>query len=151
MRYFHNLIFRWIDSNGEVIIPEIKTKPKYTRICAISVRNPEQIEYYNSVVDAANSIKADRGSIHKCLSGNKRYSIVKEYIFRHIDNDNNIIQNSLPLKEILDKYIIVDGISKTITEWAKFLNIARKSIYTYIKRHNCSKKEAIKHYLQKGE
>lgn len=151
MRYFHSLVFRWIDSNGKVIIPKIKTRPKYTRICAISVRNPKQIEYYDSVVEAANLIKIDRGSIHKCLNGDKRYSIVKEYIFRHIDDNNNIIQNNLPLEEVLSKYIIIDNIGKTITEWANFLNITTNSIYAYIKKHNCSKKEAIKYYLQKGE
>ena len=145
----NNKIFRWLDENDNVIIPQRQPRPRCVAICAINVRNPDDIIYFESVSSAAKQLNLERSSIIKCLSGQRKYSIVGEKVFRYIDNNNGIIENSIPIQEALSRYICVNGMGKTFTEWADYLKITTTSMYSYMKTKQLTKKEVIEHYLEK--
>lgn len=85
----NGLIFRKIDENNEIIIPEQKTRKRKTAICGISVFDENDIVYYESVSEAARSENASRQSISKCINGNTRYSKVKNRIWKKVGDNNN--------------------------------------------------------------
>lgn len=73
---YHNLIFRLLDENNNLIIPPQKTRKRKTAIKGINKDNPKDIVYYESISEAARQEKIDRSSISKCLAGSTRYSHV---------------------------------------------------------------------------
>lgn len=72
----YSKIFRDLDEEGKIIIPEQKTRPRYKKIYGININNPEDIVYYNSVSEAARQENISRESISKCLQGSTKYSHV---------------------------------------------------------------------------
>ena len=139
----NSLIFRWLDEKNNVIIPEQKTRNRRRKIVAIPLKNPNQKIIFESVSEASKFFKTDRTSIQRCLDGVKRYSNVKNHVFRDIDSDGNIIENNIPLEEVFSKYIEINGEYKTFSEWCDFYNITRQSIYARMKKYNIGKKEAL--------
>lgn len=47
--------------------------------------------YYESVSEAARLLNTGRDQIQQCIKGNNRYSTVKGYLIREIDENGNII------------------------------------------------------------
>ena len=80
----NGLIFRLLDNNGNVIIPEEKTRKRRTAVCGFKKDNPEDVVYYESISEAARQEKTDRGSIGKCIAGSTRYSTVKGRVWRKV-------------------------------------------------------------------
>lgn len=142
-RSINNLIFRWIDENDNVIIPEFKTQSRRTKIVAINVRKPKEKTYFNSISEASSLLSLNRSSIQKCLQGQIRYSQVGGYIFRKVNYNNDIIENDIPLSTILSKYIEIDNEYKTLTEWCKYFNISSNAVYYRMKKYGVSKQEAL--------
>lgn len=84
------------------------------------------------------------------MSGDTRYKVVGDYIFRHVDEDNNIVENSIPLQFIEEKYITLNnGETHTLQEWCEILSVSRQSIYYYMKKHSKTKQETLNYYLNK--
>ncbi len=72
----NGLIFRYLDANGQVIIPISKTRKRRTKIYGVKKDNPNDIVYYDSISEAARSEGVNRQSIGKCIAGSSRYSSV---------------------------------------------------------------------------
>lgn len=75
-------IFRDIDENNNVIIPEIKVRKLKTAVYGINKDNPNDIVYYDSISEAAREEHIVRGSISKCIAGSTRYSTVGGRIWK---------------------------------------------------------------------
>ena len=80
----NGLIFRLLDENNNLIIPEHQTRKRRTAVCGIKKDNPNDIVYYNSISEAARQEKIDRSSISKCIAGSTRYSQVGGRIWRKV-------------------------------------------------------------------
>ena len=80
----YGLIFRNLNENNEVIIPEIKARKRRTAVYGVNKNDPNDIVYYESISEAARQEKIDRGSISKCIAGSTRYSVVKGRIWRKV-------------------------------------------------------------------
>lgn len=78
----NGLIFRLLDDNNNVIIPEFKTRKRRTKIYGINKNDPTDIVYYDSISEAARCENIDRSSISKCLAGSSRYSHVGGRIWK---------------------------------------------------------------------
>lgn len=75
-RSINGLIFRWINADGTIIIPKFKTRKRRTKIMGVSVDDPNDIVYAESISDAARIYDIPRTSLSKCVNGSTRYSIV---------------------------------------------------------------------------
>ena len=75
-------IFRDLDKNGQVIIPQNKTRKRKTAIIGIKKDNPNDVVYYESISEAARVEGVARGSISKCINGSTRYSQVGGRVWR---------------------------------------------------------------------
>lgn len=82
VRECNGLIFRLLDDNDNVIVPEFKTRKRRVGVCGISKNDPTDIVYYESISEAARCEHIDRGSISKCIAGSKRYSHVGGRIWK---------------------------------------------------------------------
>lgn len=150
MRSINKMIFRWVDNDGQVIIPNFRTREKRIPICAISLIDQDNILIFESILDASKQLSLDRSSIQACLRGEKRYSNVGGYVFRKYNPiTKEPEKNNIPLEEALSKYIGINNDYKTFMEWCKYLNISRQSIYNRMKKYNLSKKEALLYYYNK--
>lgn len=78
----NGLIFRLLDEDGRVIIPNSQTRKRKTKIYGVSINDPSDIVYYDSISEAARKEQADRSSISKCVNGSTKYSNVKGRIWR---------------------------------------------------------------------
>ena len=65
---------------------------KMVTLIAIKVDNPEEIIYFPSVLAAAGALETERRSIQHCIQGSDRYSNVKGYILRELDENGDIIE-----------------------------------------------------------
>ena len=150
-RSINGYIFRWVNDDNKVVIPQIfQTRPRRCEICGINIKNPNEIKYFESVLAASQELKIDRASIQRCLAGNKKYSNVGGYIFRKLDDNNNIIDNNISIEEICQKYITLsNNKTLTFTEWCNELQVARQSVYAKIKKEKITKQKALEYYLQK--
>ena len=84
VRDCNGLIFRQLNENGEVNIPEFKTRKRRTQIYGINKDDPTDIVYYDSISEAARQEHIDRSSIGKCLQGSTRYSHVGGRIWKRL-------------------------------------------------------------------
>lgn len=84
VRECNGLIFRLLDENDNIIMPEVKTRKRKTSIMGISKNNPSDIVYYESISEAARKENINRGSINKCLAGSSRYSHAGGRIWKRI-------------------------------------------------------------------
>ncbi len=116
-------IFRDIDKNGKVIIPEIIVRELKHSVVGISVFDLEDKIYFESISDAARELKIDRSSIIKSVQGNKRYSQVGKRIWRTYEN-GKIINNNIPIQEVYEqyrrKYVFYEN------EWQLVTNVSKK-------------------------
>lgn len=99
----NNRIFRFLDEYNNPILPIQKTRKRRACVCGISINDIDDIVYYESISEAARKEGINRSSITKCLAGSTKYSNVKKRIWRKVEN-NNIIENKIPIQEILDKF-----------------------------------------------
>lgn len=131
-------IYRDLDDNGKVISKPIKNHKGKKNLIAISVEDPNNILFFESVSQAAKEMNTDRGSISKCISGDTKYTIVKKYIFREIDHNGNIIENNINIeqriKEYNNQYPLINGERHSIAEWCKLYKITRQTISNRIKK-----------------
>ena len=80
----NGLIFRALNDQGKVIIPEAKTRKRRTAIYGIKKDDVDNIVYYDSISEAARQENISRSSISKCLAGSTRYSSVGGRIWRKV-------------------------------------------------------------------
>ena len=76
MHSCNGLIFRLLNENGDIIVPAPQTRKKKTAIRGISITNPSDIVYYDSISQASREEHICRNSITLCLAGSTRYSHV---------------------------------------------------------------------------
>ena len=104
----------------------------------INVNSPDEEIYFESVTSAASFLKTDRGSISKCIKGNKRCSIIKGYILREIDLDGNIIQNEINIDDRIKEYQkrnpTINGIQHDIPTWCQIYNIKPATVNYRIRK-----------------
>lgn len=130
---FHGKIFRQLDDNDKVIHQPLLSYKNRKRIIAFDPSINEKHIYFESILSASKILQLDRCSIQKCLKGNSRYSIVGGYIFRYVDDNNDIIPNQIDLTKKIEEYNdinpIINNEQHTITEWCKIYNITRTTFY----------------------
>lgn len=138
---FDGLYFRDLDDNGNIVsIPEQIEKAKNKLIISqinknkvvtnnrpiygINLETGEEY-FFVSVIDAAREIannKNVRSSIHSCLAGKQRHSIVHGWTFRRLDEEYNIIEPNpnLTLEDVIKRYNQknpeINGERKTVIE-----------------------------------
>ena len=139
VRSDNGYVFRDLDENGNVIIPNFQTRARRKPLICISLDNPDEEKYYDSILDAANALtNGDRRQIQLHLRGSKRFSVVRDYLLREIDEDGNIIENGISIEEKIAEYNRtnpeINGERHTITEWCKIYNISTVSYYKRIKQ-----------------
>ena len=148
----NTLFFRDLNENNQVVhLSSNNILPKNyrnrERIVAISADNPNEIKYYNSIYEAANELQTDRGSIHSCLKGDTKHSLVKGYIIRRIDQNNNIIENNIKisdkLKEYNEKFPLINGERHTKTEWCRIYNVKWPTIRNRLKTYDITFEQAL--------
>lgn len=129
---YNGMLFRDIDNNGNIISVSRKRIHGRKNIIAININNPIEELIFSSVSEAARQLKTDRQSIGKCLKGEQRYSIVKNYIFRELDFNGDIIQNNINIEERIQEYNkrnpIINGIRHDIPTWGQIYNIKPATI-----------------------
>lgn len=130
--------------------PEIRDKHA-TPCCAINIYTKEK-QYFNTVTECARALKTDRSSIHSCIAGNSRHSVVKDYVIRKYNKTTlEIIENNIPVEEAGHyKQIEIDGKYNSFSDWCKIFNVSRQSVYYRMKKQNISKKEALLYYKERG-
>ncbi len=147
-------IFRYLDDKQEIVQienktrkrrlhpkpigVEHKTRKRRIKIAGIPLNDPSNIVYADSILQASQIYGINRCSIEKCRNGEKRYSNVGGYIWREVDEDNNIIENNLLVQDLIDEYNkthpLINGERHTLTEWCKIYNISTHSVYERIKK-----------------
>lgn len=83
--HIKGFIFRDVNEDDIVIIPEIKVRKLKTAVYGINKNDSTDIVYYNSISEAAREEKIDRGSISKCIAGSTRYTTVGGRIWKRDD------------------------------------------------------------------
>lgn len=139
VRSDNGYIFRDLDENGKVIIPNFQTKTRRKPLICIPLDNPDEEIYYDSILDAANNLTGgNRRQIQFHLHGSKRFSTVRNCLLREIDEDGNIIENAIPIEEKIIEYNRlnpeINGERHTITDWCKIYNITKQTYYYRIKQ-----------------
>lgn len=133
-RNFNGDIFQDLDKNNNLVIPKYLTSLRHQKIFCVNVETLEE-KYYDSVSQASRELNIDRNRIQQCSSGNQRYSIVHNYIFRKIDEDGNIIEieNAPTVEEKIFQYNesnpLINGERHSIKEWCNIYNITTSSYY----------------------
>lgn len=126
-------IYRDLDDRDQVISKPMKPYKGRTPVIAIQIDDPAITLFFESVSEAAIQLNTDRGSIHKCIAGDKRYSVVKGYIIRKLDYHGNIVLNGIDIEERIQEYNdanpMINGIRHTISEWCEIYGITRQTIY----------------------
>ena len=119
-------------------------KKHATPVCAISIMDGTQL-FFSTISEAAIKLKTDRASIHACLNGDSRHSVVKGYVIRKYDEETKtIINNNIPIQNAgRYKKIEINGEKKTFSEWCKYYNISRQSVYKRMKQHNLTIEQAL--------
>lgn len=134
----NGMFFRDLDENDNIIHIDFKKYKGKKRILGINVNSPDEEIYFESVTSAASFLKTDRGSISKCIKGNKRYSIIKGYILREIDLDGNIIQNEINIDDRIKEYQkrnpTINGIQHDIPTWCQIYNIKPATVNYRIRK-----------------
>lgn len=102
---YNNYIFRNLDKNNQVILPKKQPRALKSKICGIYVFDKNKRKYYESISEAAKEEKIERRSIQRCIAGEKRFSQVNFYIWRKIDEENNIIENNINIDSVIKKYL----------------------------------------------
>lgn len=144
-----NLFFRDLDKNGNVVSINSKNKNYKNRksLVGIPLENPNLLVYYQSVSEAARAFNTGRDQIQQCIKGNPRYSTVKGYLIRQIDENNNIIENNIKIKDKIkqynEKYPEINGERHTITEWCRKYNITPVTVKNRLKKYDITLLQAL--------
>jgi hypothetical protein len=85
IRSINNKVYRFIDDNGKVIVPTLKTRKRKKKIIGININNSNDIISFESKLEAEKIGGFNRGSIQKHLNGSSRYSHVGGYIWKEIN------------------------------------------------------------------
>lgn len=137
---FQEEIYRDLDENNNIIFYPIKNYNGKKKIIGINLNNPDDILYFNSISEAAQKLPAERKSLSACVNGKNKYSNVKGYVWREIDNYGNIIEhnNDLTLDKAIDNYNqknpLINGERHNIKEWCKIFDISPASVYQRVKK-----------------
>lgn len=133
-------VFKDLDNNGNVIDVIYKTlSPRRKKIYAINVLTLEEY-FYESISDAARKNNIERKRIQACISGNQRFSIVHNLIFREMNEYGDIIEieNTPTIDEKIEQYNqtnpVINGERHNIREWCKIYNISPPSVYKRLKK-----------------
>ena len=82
---------------------------------------------------AANALNAERRSIQHCIQGSDRYSKVKGYILRELDENGDIVETEKTIEERIEEYNmtnpLINGERHTISEWCNTFGIAKTCFY----------------------
>lgn len=131
-------IFRHLDEHNQIIKLPIKSYKGRKAIIAFDPSILHSHKYYDSILQASNELNINRQSIQQCLNGNLRYWLVGGYIFRLLDEDGDIIENTYLLEDALKEYNrlhpIINNEQHNITDWCKIYNISKTSYYKRIKK-----------------
>ena len=134
---YNGKIFRQLDNNDQIIHQPILSYKNRKKIIGIDPTIKQQNIIFESILKASDTLNINRQSIQKCLKGDKRYSIVGGYIFRYLDDNNEIIPNEIDLEEKINEYNrenpIIEDEQHSIIEWCKIYNISKASFYKRIK------------------
>lgn len=139
IRSNHGAIFKDLDENGQIQEITYKTQPRRKPVFGFNVLTLEE-KYYESISEASRQLGVERARIEKCITGNSRYSIIHNIIFRELDQYGNIIEipNTPTLEEKIQEFDrtnpLINGERHTITEWCKIYNISKNSVYRKIKK-----------------
>lgn len=129
----NELFFRDLDANGAIIEKPFKPYKNRKTLIAIKVDNPEEVIYFPSVLAAANALNAERRSIQHCIQGSDRYSKVKGYILRELDENGDIVETEKTIEERIEEYNmtnpLINGERHTISEWCNIFGIAKTCFY----------------------
>lgn len=127
------LYFRDLDENGNIVEQPFRPYKNRKSLIAIKIDNPEEIIYFPSVLAAARALETERRSIQHCIQGNDRYSHVKGYILRELDENGDIIETEKTIEDRLEEYNmtnpLINGERHTISEWCEIFGIAKTSFY----------------------
>lgn len=77
-------IYRFV-VDGEVVIPELKTRKRKKKIMGINKDDPKNIISFESKLEAEKIGGFNRSSIQKHLKGSSKYSHVGGYVWKEID------------------------------------------------------------------
>ena len=134
---YKNKFFRNIGKDGSIEEIPFKQYKAKKSIIGINVENPLEEVYFDSISAAARAMDTDRRSLGKCTSGDRRYSIVKGYIWRELDIYGNIIENDIDIEQRIQEYNennpIINGERHNVSEWCKIYNISYNSYRNRIK------------------
>ena len=147
----NELFFRDLDENGNIIPHSFKSYKGRKKLIAVNIDNPDLIKYFSSISEAAKELNTERKSIQQCIQGSDRYSKVKGYIFREVDENGNIIETFKTIEERIKEYNetnpLINGERHNITEWCSIFKIS-KNCYYYRRKKGMGVIEALT--LQKG-
>lgn len=132
------LFFRDLDKDGKIITIPFKTYRNKKPVIAINIEFPEEEQYYDSISSAAIALQTERKSISKCIAGDNRYSHVKGYILRQLDENGDIIENNISVAERIEQYNktnpLINGERHNIKEWCSIYGISTNSFYKRIQK-----------------
>lgn len=130
--------YRDLDENNQIIIKPFKRPHGKKTIIGIPLDYEKEDIYFSSISEASQKLNIERRSIQKCLQGLQRYTNVGGYIWREIDLYGNIIENSINIDDVIEKYEkghpLINGERKTLNEWLSIYNISRNSYYYRLKQ-----------------
>ncbi|MCC8068817.1 MAG: GIY-YIG nuclease family protein [Ruminococcus sp.] len=130
---WNGFLFRDLDENGSVILKPLKSYKGKKKIIGIDINNPTHKEYFDSISEAAQILHTERKSIQQCIAGSSRYSIVKNFIFRELDEQGEIIENNILIQDKIEEYNTtnpcINGERHNIKEWCQIYNISTTSYY----------------------
>lgn len=117
------------------------------KIIGINVNNPDEKIIFSSIVEASKEMNIPRSSITNCILGNKRYSIVHNYIWRELDENDNIIENEISVNDKIAEYNetnpLINGERHNIREWCKIFDISPASFYKRKNKQGMTTIEAL--------
>lgn len=129
----NELYFRDLDENGNIIEQPFRPYKNRKTLIAVNINNPDEIIYFPSVLAAAGALMTERRSIQHCIQGSNRYSHVKGYILRELDENGDIIETEKTIEDRLEEYNmrnpLINGERHTISEWCDIFGITKTSFY----------------------
>lgn len=137
---FQEEIYRDLDENNNIVFQPIKNYNGKKKIIGINLNDPDDILYFDSISEASRELSIERKSLSACVNGQNRYSNVKGYIWRELDNDGNIIEynNKLTVDIVTFNYNqknpMINGERHNIKEWCQIFNITPTTVYQRIKK-----------------
>lgn len=149
-------LYRYIDENLQIVpVDNYKQlRPQEYVIIGILAEDTNNVKYYKTVQAAADDNNISKTVIFKCLKGETRFSICGGRIWRRVDNNNNIIENNLPIQQVIEnfnkKYILHNGERKTLASWCKYYKIPYDAVRYQINTKKRKFEEVIQEFINKN-